>query len=228
MPLDSVTDARWDAEVTRAPGLVLVDVWAAWCTPCRALTPVLEALAARHAGALRVRALDADANPATVAALGVRALPTVLLFRDGVEQRRLVGAQSAAAYEAALAEARGDGPAPAPARASGDPAPGSAAEQEAARLLASDQPLLLFKHSRTCPISHAAHAQLEAFRRAHPAAPVRVVVVQDERPLSQAIEAATGVRHESPQALVVHQGRVTWHASHGAITAHRLAAALAG
>jgi thioredoxin 1 len=226
MPLDSVTDARWDAEVTRAPGLVMVDVWAAWCTPCRALTPVLEALAARHAGALRVRALDADANPATVAALGVRALPTVLLFRDGVEQRRLVGAQSAAAYEAALAEARGDGPAPDPARASGDPAPGSAAEQEAARLLASDQPLLLFKHSRTCPISHAAHAQLEAFRRAHPAVPVRLVVVQDERPLSQAIAAATGVRHESPQALVLHAGRVSWHASHGAISAARLAAAV--
>jgi bacillithiol system protein YtxJ len=57
---------------------------------------------------------------------------------------------------------------------------------------------------------------------------VRVVVVQDERPLSQAIEAATGVRHESPQALVVQQGRVTWHASHGAITAPRLAAALVG
>jgi thioredoxin 1 len=137
-----------------------------------------------------------------------------------------VGAQSAAAYEAALAEARGDAPhsvRPVPADA---PDRGAAAEQEAARLLASEQPLLLFKHSRTCPISHAAHAQLEAFRRAHPAVPVRLVVVQDERPLSQAIAAATGVRHESPQALVLHAGRVSWHASHGAISAARLAAAV--
>jgi thioredoxin 1 len=225
MPLDPVTDAQWEALVSHAAGVVLVDVWAAWCTPCRALTPVLEALAQRHAGTVRVLALDADANPATVAALGVRALPTVLLFSGGAEQRRLVGAQSAAAYEAALAEARGDVPPPARPAPSDAPAQQAAAEQEAARLLASEQPLLLFKHSRTCPISHAAHAQLEHFRRAHPTVAVRLVVVQDERPLSQAIAAATGVRHESPQALVLHRGGVAWHASHGAISASRLATA---
>jgi thioredoxin 1 len=207
MPLDPVTDAQWEALVTRAAGVVLVDVWAAWCTPCRALTPVLEALAQRHAGTVRVLALDADANPATVAALGVRALPTVLRFSGGVEQRRL------------------DAPPPARPAPSDAPAQHAAAEQEAARLLASEQPLLLFKHSRTCPISHAAHAQLEHFRRAHPTVAVRLVVVQDERPLSQAIAAATGVRHESPQALVLHRGGVAWHASHGAISASRLATA---
>jgi bacillithiol system protein YtxJ len=136
-----------------------------------------------------------------------------------------VGAQSAAAYEAALAEARGGAPPPARPAPSDAPAQHAAAEQEAARLLASEQPLLLFKHSRTCPISHAAHAQLEHFRRAHPTVAVRLVVVQDERPLSQAIAAATGVRHESPQALVLHRGGVAWHASHGAISASRLATA---
>ena len=99
MPLDPVTDAQWDSLVSRAPGVVLVDVWAAWCTPCRALTPVLETLAQRHAGTVRVLALDADANPATVTALGVRALPTVLLFAGGVEQRRLVGGLSAGAVK---------------------------------------------------------------------------------------------------------------------------------
>ncbi|MBU6366552.1 MAG: thiol reductase thioredoxin, partial [Gemmatimonadetes bacterium] len=63
MAMEPVTDAHWAEQVTRAPGVVLVDVWAAWCTPCQALTPVLEALAHRHAGTVRVRSLDADANP---------------------------------------------------------------------------------------------------------------------------------------------------------------------
>lgn len=224
MAMEPVTDAHWAEQVTRAPGVVLVDVWAAWCTPCTALAPVLEALAQRHAGTVRVRSLDADANPDTVAALGVRALPTVLVFRDGVEQRRLVGALPAAAYEEAIAGVR-DGVAQAPAVA---PAPDGGAEAEAARLLAADAPVLVFKHSRTCPVSHAAHAELQAFRRAHAAVPVRVVVVQDERPLSAALAAVTGVRHESPQALLLHRGAVRWHASHGAITAARLAAACGG
>jgi thioredoxin 1 len=226
MPLTTVTDDSWAQLVTRHPGVTLVDVWAAWCTPCQALTPVLEALAQRHAGALRVLALDADANPATVATLGVRALPTVLLFREGVEQRRLVGAQSLAAYEAALeAVLRGEGAAPAAAPVAHEPE--DPAHRDAAALLASAAPLLLFKHSRTCPISHAAHAQLEAFRRTHPAVPVRVLVVQEERALSQAVAHASGVRHESPQALLLHGGGVRWHASHGAVTAARLAAAWA-
>ncbi|MBU6367872.1 MAG: bacillithiol system redox-active protein YtxJ [Gemmatimonadetes bacterium] len=95
-------------------------------------------------------------------------------------------------------------------------------------MLAADAPVLVFKHSRTCPVSHAAHAELEAFRRSHAAVPVRVVVVQDERPLSAALAAGTGVRHESPQALLLHRGAVRWHASHGAITAARLAAACGG
>lgn len=236
MTLDPVTDAQWEALVARAPGVVLVDVWAAWCTPCAALSPVLGALAARHAGTLRVLALDADANPVTTAALGVRALPTVLVWRDGTEWQRLVGAQPAAAYEAAVAAAlRGDAPARAPLGegvgengrgGGGAPSPGEAPEEaEAARLLAAPGPAVLFKHSRTCPVSHAAHTQVDAFRRAHPEIPVRTVVVQAERPLSDAVARMSGVRHESPQALVVRGGAVHWHGSHGAVTALRLAEA---
>jgi len=222
-----LTDANFPERVTRAPGIVLVDVWAAWCTPCKALTPVLEGVALRHPDTVRVLALDADANPATVERLGVRALPTVLLFRDGIERRRLVGAQGASVYEEAIREAVQGGALPSPPRV--DAAEGAGRDagplREAEGLLATETPLLLFKHSRTCPISHTAHAQLEAFRRAHPDAAVRVVVVQEERPLSQAIAAATGVRHESPQALLLHRGAVRWHASHGGITAARLAMA---
>lgn len=227
MPLEPVTDARWAELVTRAPGVVLVDVWAAWCTPCKALTPVLEGVALRHPDTVRVLALDADANPATVATLGVRALPTVLLFRDGIERQRLVGAQGAGVYEEAIRGAVQGAPPPPPteADAAGDAGSDAGPRREAERLLATATPLLLFKHSRTCPISHAAHAQLEAFRRAHPDAAVRVVVVQEERPLSQAIAAATGVRHESPQALLLQHGAVRWHASHGGITAARLSMA---
>ncbi len=86
----------------------------------------------------------------------------------------------------------------------------------AARL--EDGALLVFKHSPICPVSARALRELEAFLAARPDVPAGIVDVLGARPLSQALAARTGVRHESPQALLLAAGGCAWHASHGAIT----------
>jgi thioredoxin 1 len=82
--------------------------------------------------------------------------------------------------------------------------------------------VVLFKHSAVCPVSWAAHAAVTRFVRSHPDAPVRLIHVQKDRPLSQQIAAATGVRHESPQVIVLRRGQVVATASHGDITVDAL------
>ena len=97
-------------------------------------------------------------------------------------------------------------------------------EKTLAAALAADL-VLLFKHSPICPISARALAELHAFLAAHPDTPSAWVDVLAQRPLSQTVAAATGVEHESPQAIVLAGGKVVWHASHGAITEETLARA---
>ncbi|MGY1721266.1 thioredoxin [Blastococcus sp. SYSU DS0552] len=88
-------DADFDAVVTESPLPVLVDVWAPWCGPCRAVTPVVEQLARDRAGRLKVTKVNADTAPGASSRLGVRGIPTLALFADGQERSRLVGAQPA-------------------------------------------------------------------------------------------------------------------------------------
>jgi bacillithiol system protein YtxJ len=87
--------------------------------------------------------------------------------------------------------------------------------------------VIIFKHSTACPVSWAAHTQVSRFLRENPGAPVRLVRVIQERPLSQQIAAATGVRHESPQILALRRGEVVAAVSHGNITAESLSQLLA-
>lgn len=93
------TDATFAKDVDQSTGVVLVDFWAAWCPPCRLIKPILEQLAREYDGQVRVLTLDADDNPATASRFGIRSLPTVLFFRDGVLQDRLVGAVPRGAFE---------------------------------------------------------------------------------------------------------------------------------
>jgi bacillithiol system protein YtxJ len=82
--------------------------------------------------------------------------------------------------------------------------------------------VMIFKHSTACPVSWAAHGQVTRFLRENPGAPVRLVRVIQERPLSRKIALATGVRHESPQIIALRRGEVVGSASHGQITSERL------
>jgi bacillithiol system protein YtxJ len=83
---------------------------------------------------------------------------------------------------------------------------------------------VVFKHSETCPVSWMAKRQVDEFVRHHPEVPLRVVIVQKERQLSNRVAAETGIRHESPQVLVFRRGQVTEDASHAEVTSQFLTA----
>jgi len=89
-----VSDASFDADVLKADGPVLVDLWAAWCGPCRMIAPILDQLATEYQGRVTIAKLNVDENPDTAAKYQVRSIPTLLLFKDGQVAATKVGAAS--------------------------------------------------------------------------------------------------------------------------------------
>ncbi len=90
--LTAVTDATFDQEVLQASVPVLIDFWAPWCGPCRAIAPVVEELSQEYAGKLKVVKMNVDDNPNTPARYGVRGIPNLILFKGGQVQNQIVGA----------------------------------------------------------------------------------------------------------------------------------------
>jgi thioredoxin len=97
-----ITTANFQSEVVDSDLPVLLDLWAAWCGPCRAVGPIVDELATDYAGRIKVGKVDVDAEPQLSATLGVASIPTLLLFKDGAVVASAIGARPKPAVAAAL------------------------------------------------------------------------------------------------------------------------------
>ena len=86
-----LSDATFEKDVLQAEQPVMVDFWAAWCGPCRALAPVVDEIAGLYSGRVKVGKMDVDRNNATPMRYGVRGIPTLLIFKGGKVQEQIVG-----------------------------------------------------------------------------------------------------------------------------------------
>lgn len=100
--ISHLTDTDFAEQVEAGKGLILVDFWAEWCGPCRAIAPILEQLATSYSGRVRITKVDVDANQKTTMKFNVRSIPALLFFKDGKHVDTVIGLTQRAALEARI------------------------------------------------------------------------------------------------------------------------------
>ena len=98
----TLTDANFDAEVTKASQPVLVDFWAEWCGPCKMVAPILDELATEYGGKIKIGKVNIDDHQALATQYGIRAIPTLLIFKNGQVVDQVVGLRSKKDFKSKL------------------------------------------------------------------------------------------------------------------------------
>lgn len=104
MTTKTVTDASFADDVLRSGKPIMVDFWAEWCGPCRAVSPILDRIAEEHADKIDIVKLNVDDNPETAMKYGITSIPAMYVFKDGEVVKRVIGAKPKPALEADLAD----------------------------------------------------------------------------------------------------------------------------
>ncbi|MCC5949441.1 MAG: thioredoxin [Nitriliruptoraceae bacterium] len=104
MAATPVTDSDWTNEVLESDQPVLVDFWAEWCGPCKMVSPIVDEIADEQSGTLKVVKLNVDENPGTAREYGIMSIPTLLVFKNGQPDKRIVGAKGKAQLMADLTD----------------------------------------------------------------------------------------------------------------------------
>ena len=94
MSIAHVSDDNFQSDVMQSEVPVLVDFWAEWCSPCKMIAPILEEIGAEYEGRVNIAKIDVDSNPKTPQQYGIRSIPTLILFKNGVVEAQQVGAVS--------------------------------------------------------------------------------------------------------------------------------------
>jgi thioredoxin len=102
--ITTLTDATFDETIGASAETVVVDFWAEWCGPCKMIAPILDEIANEHAGKLSIAKLNVDENPDVARRYDVMSIPTLIVFKDGAPQKRLVGAKGKGQLLAELGE----------------------------------------------------------------------------------------------------------------------------
>jgi thioredoxin 1 len=89
--IHEATTANWETEVLKSQGLVMIDFWAAWCGPCRMISPTVEELSKEYSGKLKVLKLNTDENSEIASQYKIMGIPTIMFFKDGVKLDQIVG-----------------------------------------------------------------------------------------------------------------------------------------
>ena len=100
--MKEISDSTFDEEVLKADTPVLVDFWAPWCGPCKAVAPVLDEVSKDYEGQVKFVKCNVDDNPATPSSYGIRAIPTLMLFKDGEKVEQIVGMVEKSKLEEAI------------------------------------------------------------------------------------------------------------------------------
>ena len=97
-----VTDQNFEEEILKSDLPVVIDFWAEWCAPCKAISPIIEGLAEKYGDRVKIVKMDIDSNQNTPGQYGIRAIPTILMFKNGEVVEQLQGARSKKDFEAAI------------------------------------------------------------------------------------------------------------------------------